>query len=83
MLDCSTGVRIVGSEETTTTECGKWNLQLDHINFNYLIKMIVVVDCSRVLSTLYYSLESTSGIRMYLDKRNDKDIKHCASVYNL
>lgn len=39
--------------------------------------MIVVVDCSRVLSTLY-SLETTSSIRMSLDKRNDKDIKHCA-----
>ena len=29
------------------------------------------------LSTLY-SLESTSSIRMSLDKRSDKDIKHCA-----
>jgi len=38
--------------------------------------MIVVVDCSRVLSTLH-SLESTSSIRMSLGERNDKDIKHC------
>lgn len=39
--------------------------------------MIVVVDCSRVSSTLD-SLEQMSIIRMSLGKRNDKDIEHCA-----
>ena len=39
--------------------------------------MIVVVDCSRVSSTLD-SLEQMSIIRMSLGERNDKDIEHCA-----
>lgn len=77
ILDCDIGVRLVVSEETTTNECGVCKLQLDYIKSIISSNMIVVVDCSRVLSTLY-SLETTSSIRMSLDKRNDKDIKHCA-----
>ena len=76
ILDCDIGVRLVVSEETTTNECGVYKLQLDYININYLIKYDS--GCGLLTCFEYIILETTSSIRMSLDKRNDKDIKHCA-----
>ena len=77
ILYCSIDVGLEVSEEITTNKRGVCKLQLDYININISSNMIVVVDCSRVSSTLD-SLEQMSIIRMSLGKRNDKDIEYCA-----